>query len=261
MFGPLNPPFHGWSECRVWIIGSSTGIGAALADALLERGAKVVLSARNRQRLEQVAAGRPGAFVCPFDSSDAAAWRQAADSVQAACGAVDLVVYCAADYRPQRIWDVRAGEVASTIAVNLSGVYYGLEVILPQMLARRSGGIALIASVAGYMGLPGASVYGPTKAALINLAELLYAELSPLGLAVYLINPGFVATRLTQKNAFYMPALRTPAQAAIQIIRGLERGRFEIHFPKRFTLVLKVLRQMPQRLRLKLLMRTGKAAS
>jgi short-subunit dehydrogenase len=112
-----------------------------------------------------------------------------------------------------------------------------------------------VASVAGYVGLPGAAVYGPTKAALINLAELTYCEVSRLGVAVYLINPGFVATRLTAKNRFRMPAIRTPEEAADAIIRGMERGKFEIHFPRRFTLALKFLRILPQRVRLMLLAR------
>jgi len=252
---PLNPPVRDWSGRRVWIVGASSGIGAALGRALLARGARVILSARNRTRLEEVAAGHAGAAVWPFDAGDAAAWRAAAAGVHAPEDPVDLLVYCAADYTPQRIWDVQAAQVASTLDVNLAGVYYGLEAVLPSMLARRRGGIALVASVAGYMGLPGAAVYGPTKAALINLAELLYCELARRGLAVYLVNPGFVATPLTAKNHFRMPALRTPEQAADAIVRGLERGRFEIHFPKRFTLLLKAVRLLPQRLRLKLLMR------
>lgn len=259
MFSPLNRPIRDWSDRKVWIIGGSSGIGAAVGRALLARGARVVLSARDRGRLEEVAAGASGAIVLPFDAGDAAAWQVAAATVHTMEDPVDLLVYCAADYVPQRVWDVRAAAVSKTLNVNLAGVYFGVEAVLPRMLERREGGIALVASVAGYMGLPGAAVYGPTKAALINLAELLYCEVARRGLGVYLINPGFVATPLTAKNGFRMPALRTPEQAAEAIVRGLERGRFEIHFPKRFTLVLKAIRLLPQRLRLKLLMRLVRA--
>ena len=103
-------------------------------------------------------------------------------------------------------------------------------------------------SPSAFLGLPQATVYGPSKAALINLAEILYADLHPKGLAVYLINPGFVATRLTEKNAFAMPALQTPQSAAEAIVHGIEAGRFEIHFPRRFTFFLKCLRLLPYRL-------------
>jgi short-subunit dehydrogenase len=120
-------------------------------------------------------------------------------------------------------------------------------------MARKGGRIALVASVAGYMGLPGASVYGPTKAALINLAELLNAELTQYGIGVQLINPGFVATQLTELNDFPMPALISSAAAANHIVRGLGRGRFEIHFPRRFTLWIKVAAILPYSMRLPLL--------
>jgi short-subunit dehydrogenase len=105
------------------------------------------------------------------------------------------------------------------------------------------------------MGLPNASVYGPSKAALINLAEILYGDLHPKGLDVYLINPGFVDTGLTEKNSFYMPALQTTQQAAAAIWRGISLGEFEIHFPFRFTQILKLLQLLPYRWRFFLIRR------
>jgi short-subunit dehydrogenase len=245
-----NPPIRDWPVRKVWVVGASTGIGAALAQALLARGARVVLSARNEARLAEVADGHPGATVRALDATDAAAWKAVASAVHTDADPVDLLIYCAADYQPERVWNIRSANIDATIAVNLNGAYYGFEAVLPGMVARGRGAVALVASVAGYVGLPGAAVYGPTKAALINLAELAYCELSRRGVGVYLVNPGFVATRLTAKNRFYMPALRTPEQAAGAIVQGFEQGRFEIHFPRRFTYVLKLLRILPQRLRL-----------
>jgi short-subunit dehydrogenase len=119
---------------------------------------------------------------------------------------------------------------------------------VPVLLGQRAGGIAIVSSVAGYGGLPTSLLYGATKAALINFAETLYLDLQPKGIAVYLVNPGFVKTPLTDKNEFEMPALITADQAAREIIAGLERGEFEIHFPKRFTWALKLLRLLPYRL-------------
>ncbi|MBI3716188.1 MAG: SDR family NAD(P)-dependent oxidoreductase, partial [Betaproteobacteria bacterium] len=131
------------------------------------------------------------------------------------------------------------------IAVNLGGFLNGLSVVIPRLMAARAGGIALVSSVAGYRGLPKSLVYGPTKAALINLAETLYLDLHGKGLDVYVINPGFVRTPLTAQNDFRMPALISPEEAAAEIIAGFERGDFEIHFPKRFTRTLKLLRHLP----------------
>lgn len=250
---PLNQPIAAWPGQRIWLVGASTGIGAALASDLLRAGARVALSARRHALLEQVAAGHPQALIAPFDILDQQAWRVRYGEICASFGGIDLIVFCAAAYQPQRSWEVSPADAAYTLGVNLGSVYAGLATVLPGMLARGSGGIAIVASVAGYIGLPNASVYGPSKAALINLAELLYADLHPRGLNVYLINPGFVRTPLTDKNQFAMPALQTPQAAARSIRRGFATGAFEIHFPKRFTMLLKLLRWLPYRLRFALI--------
>ncbi|MBY0238092.1 MAG: SDR family NAD(P)-dependent oxidoreductase [Burkholderiaceae bacterium] len=245
----LNRPITAWAGQRVWLVGASSGIGAALAQELLEAGATVALSARRADLLQNVAAGHARAIVAPFDILDQKAWGKRYLDICQQAGGVDLIVFCAAAYQPERSWDVTSDGAAHTLAVNLGSVYTGLATVLPAMLARGSGGIAIVASVAGYVGLPNASVYGPSKAALINLAELLYSDLHPRGLDVYLINPGFVQTPLTAQNTFAMPALQTPQAAAKAIRRGLASGQFEIHFPKRFTLLVKLLRWLPYRWR------------
>ncbi|MYN45882.1 SDR family NAD(P)-dependent oxidoreductase [Pseudoduganella sp. FT93W] len=250
---PLNARITDWPQQRVWLIGASSGIGAALAQELLAAGAQVALSARRVERLQAVAAAASHALVATFDIVNQSDWQQRYHEVCQRFGGVDLIVFCAADYHPERSWQISADGAAHTLAVNLGSVYTGLATVLPDMLARGSGGIAIVASVAGYIGLPNATVYGPSKAALINLAELLYADLHPRGLGVYLINPGFVQTPLTAKNDFTMPALQTPQAAAQAIRKGLSAGAFEIHFPRRFTLALKLLRWLPYRLRFALM--------
>jgi len=249
----LNHPIASWAGRRIWLVGASSGIGAALAQELLQAGAVVALSARRAVQLREVASGHAQAIVAAFDILDQAAWGERYRDICAQAGGVDLVVFCAAAYRPERSWEVSADGAAHTLAVNLGSVYTGLATVLPDMLARGCGGVAIIASVAGYVGLPNASVYGPTKAALINLAEVLYADLHPRGLDVYLINPGFVQTPLTDQNAFAMPALQTPQAAARAICDGLAGGKFEIHFPKRFTIWVKLLGALPYRLRFALI--------
>ena len=255
MFAPFNTRIVDWNGRRVWLIGASTGIGAALAQTLLARGAQVAMSARNQATLETAAQGSTNAMVMPFDATSPQDWASTHARICAAWGGLDLVIFCAASYQPMHAWELKADEVRSSLETNIGNVYYGLEAVLPTMLAQGHGGLAIVASVAGYVGLPGATLYGPTKAALINLSELLYTELKPKGLDVYLINPGFVKTRLTARNEFPMPALLTTEQAAEAIVRGFGRGRFEIHFPRRFTSVLKVLRQLPYRLSFALIRR------
>lgn len=260
-FAPLNAPIREWSERRVWIVGASSGIGEALALELARRGARLALSARGRERLEAVcaacdAAARPAhhtdppapALALALDLSRVDELERARDQLLAAWGGVDLVVFNAGTYRPLRAWELSAQAVRETLETNLVGTMSATAAVLPTLLAQGEGAIALVGSVAGYGGLPKATVYGPSKAALINFAEVLHLDLSQRGIGVFLIDPGFVATPLTAQNDFAMPALQTPAQAAAAIVDGFARGDFEIHFPKRFTRVLKLLQLLPRRL-------------
>ncbi|HRP22978.1 MAG TPA: SDR family NAD(P)-dependent oxidoreductase [Thauera sp.] len=254
LFSPLNTPIRDWQGRRVWIVGASTGIGEALALALAARGARLALSARSVQRLQAVRAACVERGVaesdCVIEALDLARdgdFARAQGALLARWGGVDLVVFNAGTYRPLRAWELSAEAVRETVALNLVGTLCGVGELVPALLRQGSGAIALVGSVAGYGGLPKATVYGPTKAALINLAETLYLDLSPRGIDVFLIDPGFVATPLTAANDFHMPALQTPAQAAQAIVDGFARGDFEIHFPKRFTRVLKLLQWLPRR--------------
>jgi short-subunit dehydrogenase len=243
----LNPPIRDWHGKRVWIVGASTGIGAALAVRLARSGARVALSARSRDKLDVLAKELPGSLVLPLDVRDAQAQADAYASIAAAWGGVDVTVFNAGTYSPMRADEFNLAHMDQHFAVNYHGVTNGLAAILPDYLKRAAEHpvIAIVSSVAGYRGLPRSLAYGPSKAALINLAETLYLDLSPRGIAVTLICPGFVDTPLTKQNDFKMPALISPEQAADEIVAGLARGEFEIHFPKRFTGWLKFLRHMP----------------
>jgi len=246
---PLNPPVRDWRGRRVWIVGASTGIGASLAAAFAARGAHVALSARREPLLRELVAGLPAGdhVVLPLDITDVAAVNAAESSLAARWPAYDLVVVMAGDYLPLDAWHFDLAEAKSLLEVNLTGPLHVLHAVLPRLRARGRGGVALVSSVAGYRGLPRSLAYGPGKAALINLAESLYFDLHPLGLAVYVVNPGFVRTPLTAQNDFEMPALVSAEEAAGEIVSGLARGDFEIHFPRRFTLLMKLLRLLPYR--------------
>ncbi|MBK9596204.1 MAG: SDR family NAD(P)-dependent oxidoreductase [Rhodocyclales bacterium] len=244
----MNPPIRDWRGQRVWLMGASSGIGEALARKLADAGADVALSARRAERMAELAQGMPNALVLPCDATDAAALDAARERIVASWGGVDLAVYLAGDYVPMRAWEFERQAAERMIAVNLTGAMAFAAALTPLLLKQERGQIAFVSSVAGYRGLPKALVYGPTKAALINFAETLWLDLAPRGIGVRLINPGFVATQLTAQNDFAMPALLTPDDAAAEILRGFATGAFEIHFPKRFTRLLKVLRLLPYRL-------------
>jgi short-subunit dehydrogenase len=247
---PLNAKISDWGQQRVWVIGASSGIGAAFAALLLRRGARVAVSARSRSGLEDLVKKYPPdrTLVCPLDVRDVTQFQAVHSAIIAAWGGYDLVVYCAGSYTPQRAWDFQLDTVRDMFAINVEGAYACLSVVLPQLLKQAHGGIGIVGSVAGYSGLPKSLVYGPTKAALLNLCETLYLDLALKGIGVYAINPGFVRTRLTDQNDFAMPALMEAEDAAAAMVKGLEHGEFEIHFPKRFSLFMKLLRHLPYRL-------------
>jgi short-subunit dehydrogenase len=241
---PFNLPLNDWRGKTVWLVGASSGIGRATAHALHVQGAKVIVSARNQQALDTFAAEHPGATVLAMDASDAVSVEAAAQTVLSA-GPLDLVLYCAGYYKEMRATQFDLANMLRHNQVNYVGALYLLSAVLPHFLARKAGHISLVSSVAGYRGLPQGLAYGPTKAALINLAETLYVDLKDSHVGVSLICPGFVETPLTAQNKFSMPGLIKPEQAADEILRGWAKGQFEIHFPKRFTLVMKALALLP----------------
>jgi NAD(P)-dependent dehydrogenase (short-subunit alcohol dehydrogenase family) len=242
----LNPAITDWTDRVVWLVGASTGIGRATAARLHAAGARVVVSARSESALERFAHDHAGAEGLPLDVTEAQSVRAAARQIIERHGRIDLALYCAGYYKAQRATQFDLDEMLRHQQVNVVGVYHWLDAVLPTLLRQAAAGqmahLSVVASVAGYRGLPNALAYGPTKAALINLAEVLFLDLRPQGVGVSIINPGFVETPLTAGNQFEMPALITPEEAATHIIDGWRAGRFEIHFPKRFTLWLKALR-------------------
>jgi short-subunit dehydrogenase len=244
---PLNPPLPPWQDCNVWIIGASTGIGAAVATSLLEAGARVAVSARKADALAAVAKGHARSLVLPLDYTQSDALRGTWATLQAKWGRVDLVLIVAGTHQEMRAWELDEAAALALLKTNLHGVIGACSVVVPGLLAQKSGAIGIVASVAGYRGLPKALVYGASKAAVINFTESLYLDLEPRGIGVYLISPGFVKTPLTDRNDFRMPALISAEEAAAALLKGLRRGRFEIHFPRRFTLAMKFLQLLPYR--------------
>jgi short-subunit dehydrogenase len=248
----LNVQIDQWQGKNVWLVGASSGIGEALAKKLMTLGANVALSARRKEPLDALVAGNTNAqsthLVLPMDATVSEQVKAAHRAIRQQWPKIDLIIWLAGTYKAMRADALDLPLIKQTIDANLTSVYNGLDAFLPDLIAQKSGAIALVSSVAGFRGLPKAIVYGPTKAALINLAEVLYNDLKPYGISVYLINPGFVETPLTAQNEFKMPALISSEQAADEIIKGFAKGRFEMHFPKRFTRILKLMRLLPYRI-------------
>jgi short-subunit dehydrogenase len=239
----------------VWVVGASSGIGAATASELEARGATVAISARREQELERVSCGRM--LVVPVDVTNAAAVAAAANRVREVHGRIDVAVLAAGWWQQMdaRAWDTEVFD--RHVQVNLVGTSNAIAAVLPEMLERGSGVIAGIASVAGYRGLAGAEAYGATKAAQINLLEALRVQVRRSGVRVTTVCPGFVRTELTAGNAFPMPFLMDADEAARAICDGLERGRTEIVFPLPMALLMKAARLVPVGLWARLWARTA----
>ena len=236
------------SNKLAWITGGGTGIGKALALALDKRGWQVIISGRTEQKLQAVVElGQKIAYLT-LDVTDREQSQQVFNTLYEKYGLPDVVVLNAGDYTPMPVDEFNLDLIYKLNQVNYLGVMNGLASILPLMKARKSGQILLMASVAGYRGLPDAAPYGATKAALINFCEAMYIPLKKHGVLLRIINPGFVTTQLTAKNTFKMPAEITSTEAAGRIVKSLASESFEITFPKRFTYILKILRILPYRL-------------
>ncbi len=238
------------SDGAAWITGASAGIGRAVALGLAQQGWTVYATARGAEALDTLAAEAsstageiiavPG-DVTSLDDMTAAVARATAD------GPLALVILNAGIYAPMRAQTFNAVKARQTFDVNLTGVANGLAPVLEHMIERRDGHIALIASVAGYRGLPNAAAYSATKAGLIAMAEALAMDLVDLGVRISVINPGFVETEATSVNDFEMPMLLQPDEAARRIIEGLGKPGFEIRFPWQFALFLRTIGLLPNR--------------
>lgn len=229
-----------------WVTGAGKGIGRALSLALARQGMTVAISARSRDDLESLAAEHPALHPFPVDVTDEAAVAEAAEAIRRDLGEIDLAVFNAGTHKPVSGPTLTAEPFRVVMDVNVMGVVHGLAAVVPRMVARRSGHVALMGSVSGYRGLPTAAAYGASKAALNNMAEALKPELETCGVAVSIINPGFVRTPLTDRNDFPMPFLIEPEDAAERIVRGLDRRRFEIAFPRRMVVLMKFATLLPQ---------------
>lgn len=240
----MNKPYDGK---YIWIIGASSGIGNALALELAKRGATLALSARRQDQLETLKNECEGDhhIVVPCDVAEIDSTRQAFETIQSQFPQLDSCIFMAAIYSPHDGKPKEISFIQNMIRVNIGGAYNVLDSIVPYYESRQAGQIAICGSVAGFRGLPTGQPYCSTKAALINLCESLKIDLGKSNIDVKVINPGFVKTPLTDKNEFPMPMMITADKAANCIANDLLTKKFEIHFPKRFTYLMKIIRLLP----------------
>lgn len=232
-----------FSGKHVWIIGASSGIGASLARELAEQGAHIILSARREDKLAELSESLEGNHtVLPVDCGDSDAMIKAGSSIEK----LDSVIFLAAIYTPHSQKPKDIEWVHSAINVNLGGAYNTVHAVMPIFEKQGYGQIVLCGSVAGYRGLPYGQPYCSTKAAIINYAESLKIELEDKKIDVKVINPGFVETPLTDKNDFEMPMMISVEEASKSLAKGLLSRSFEIHFPKKFTYIMKIIDILPR---------------
>ena len=231
-----------WHGKRYWLVGASEGLGRALAERMSKAGASLILTARDTDRLDALVASLPGqARALPCDIADGCAVQAAA----AELGDIDGVVFLAGVYWPMTAQSWNTAQAESMADINFTGAIRVLGAALPQMLARGQGHIVLTGSLSGFRGLPGAVGYAASKAAIMVLAESLYADLRASGLRVQLANPGFIRTRLTNKNDFSMPFLMEPDVAADRLFAHMNTTRFKTNFPRAFSWLFRLAQFLP----------------
>jgi short-subunit dehydrogenase len=225
---------------KYWIIGASEGLGRELSIQLSNLGVKLIISARNETRLNELSS-LTKAKVLALDVLDIDAIKQASKSV----GIIDGIIYVAGDYTPlnSTTWNVE--EVDKMIAVNFTGAAKVLGFIVPKFLKQNNGHIVMIGSLSGFRGLPNAIGYGASKAAMMHLAENIKADLYKTPIKIQLINPGFIKTRLTEKNNFKMPFIMSVEDAAKRVIIAMNSNRFQTNFPLIFSLLFRASNLLP----------------
>lgn len=258
MFGltPANPPITDWHGTHVWIIGASAGIGFAVAKTLVHQGATLTLSARNLTAVAQDS-DLSQCSLLPLDICDQ---QQTVQAITEMADPVDVVMVFAGSYHAGSLITHSSDAIDATINTNFTGVVHVCHQLLPLLMTQGFGHLVLVGSSAAYLPMPNASVYGASKAALRYFAQSLYTECKPNNIAVSLVSPGFVKTRLTAQNTFAMPSLLTTEQASEALLTGLAVGKFDIAFPLGFTLVLRLINALPWRWRQLVLNRLNRQA-
>lgn len=231
-----------WQGKRYWLVGASEGLGREVAFCLSRAGAEVIVSARSEDRLRELVAELPGkASYIAVDVAD----RSAVEAAAAKAGDLDGVIYLAGVYWPMKAqeWDNEKADMMGE--VNFLGASRVVGSVIKDMVAKNAGHIVLVGSLSGFRGLPGAIGYSSSKAGMMALAESMQADLRRSPIDVQLINPGFIKTRLTDKNDFNMPFIMSPQDAAKEVFEHMNTDTFKKSFPMVFSWVFRLSQFMP----------------
>jgi len=236
------------NQKKIWITGASSGIGKALAQKFASEGWKVAVSARRKEILNEMA-NNENITSYPLDVTDQNQINDVFSKIINEFGSLDLCVFSSGTYDPKLEQEINIKQNKFVMETNFFGVLYCIKSVEKYFKERQHGHISIVSSIAAYRGLPNSSGYGPSKAALTNLAESLYFDFKKHNVRISLVSPGFIKTPLTDKNEFPMPFIKSPEFAAEKMFNGLTKSKaFEIHFPKALTLLLKFLRILPYRI-------------
>ena len=231
---------------KIWITGASSGIGKALTIKFAKEGWQVAASARRENLLNELEKVNSNIYSFPLDVVDLVSSKRIFNEIIEKLGGIDLCVFSTGTYDPKKEREINLEQIQNTINVNFFGTLNCIKVVEKYFKEKKNGHISIVSSVAGYRGLPNSTGYGPSKAALTNLAESLYFDFKKYNVRVSLISPGFIKTPMTDKNKFKMPFIKSSEFAANKIYKGLINSKaFEITFPKQLTIIMKILRIMP----------------
>ena len=238
----------------IWVTGASSGIGKALAIKFAKEGWKVAISARRENLLNEIAKTHNNIFPYPLDVTDSEKCKSVFSNIKEKFENVDISVFCTGIHDPKSERSLNLDKVRQIMEVNFFGTVNSINAVYDYYKDRRSGQIAIVSSVAGYRGLPAGGAYCSSKSALITFAESLYFDLKRKNVRVTVINPVFIKTPMTDQNDFPMPMIKSPEFAAEKMFKGLTQlNSFEIHFPKQFTFIMKILKIMPNWIYFKIL--------
>ncbi len=231
-----------WTGKRYWLIGASEGLGREVALCLSRAGAEVIVSARTEEKLAALVDELPGkSSYVTLDVQD----RAAVEAAAAEIGEIDGMVYIAGVYWPMSAQEWN-NEKAETMAdINYLGASRCVGAVIGPMVERGHGHIVLTGSLSGFRGLPGAIGYSASKAGLMALAESMQADLRTSNIKVQLINPGFIKTRLTDKNDFNMPFIMEADQAGKEFFEHMNDDAFKKNFPMVFSWVFRLSQFLP----------------
>ena len=231
------------------ITGASSGIGWELAKELARAGVAVGLMARRRELLDTLAseirAVGGTVAIAVADVADREATVAALRGLEEQLGPCDLLIANAGVGAPTHVDPINVSDIEKMFQVNVMGVLYSIEAVLPGMLARKAGHLVAISSMAAYKGLPGECGYSSSKAAVNNLMEGFRIRLLPMGVHVTTVCPGFITTPMTARNKFKMPFLLSAPESAQRIVRAL-RGRPAVYnFPWRMSMLMGLVQWLP----------------